>query len=253
MHPRKKITKFHLRPFENLKFESGSLSELVSELLVKKYSTGTAYHLVNAFTLVAANESMELNQILSRDLLLCDGKPLSIFLRRQNPEIEQVRGADLMREVLRRSNDSTSHFFLGSSDLVLKKLVDYAKVTNPIIKIAGIHSPPFQEEYQSAVPLWVEMVKESEASIVWVGLGTPKQDYVSHEIAKSCECRVIAIGAAFDYLAGNLNEAPKLWQYLYLEWLWRLLSEPKRLAFRYLIGNVKFIKLLVQQSPRKRL
>ena len=252
MHSRKRISKFHLRPFENLKFESGSLSGLVSELLVKKYSPGVAYHLVNAFTLVAANESKELNQILSKDLLLCDGKPLSIFLRRQNPEIEQVRGADLMREALRRSDDTTSHFFLGSSDFVLT-LVDYATLTNPMIKIAGIHSPPYREEYQSAIPYWVEMIKESEASIVWVGLGTPKQDYVSHEIAKVCGCSVIAIGAAFDYLAGNLNEAPKLWRYLYLEWLWRLLSEPKRLAFRYLIGNVKFIKLLVQQSPRNRL
>ena len=90
------------------------------------------------------------------------------------------------------------------------------------------------------------MLKESKAQVVWVGLGTPKQDFVVHEISKQMPITAIAVGAAFDYLAGTLAETPKVIQKIGFEWLYRLIKEPRRLWRRYLLGNIKFIWISIK-------
>ena len=243
----KRVNKKNLGFLDGLKFEAGTLRDLSSTVLLAKGANGNAYHLVNAHTLVEAHEDSSLYSILSKDILLCDGKPLSFFLSRMDPSVKQVRGADFMRHVLVASSSSTRHYLLGSTNEVLDELIKSIKAMNPEANVVGYHSPAFEVEYLSSVPVWIEMIKKSQASIVWVGLGTPKQDFVSHEIAKSISCEVIAVGAAFDYLAHTISEAPKLFQILYLEWLWRLFKEPRRLMRRYLVGNLKFIRIMVLQ------
>jgi N-acetylglucosaminyldiphosphoundecaprenol N-acetyl-beta-D-mannosaminyltransferase len=90
--------------------------------------------------------------------------------------------------------------------------------------------------------------------IVWVGLGTPKQDFVAHELASRLDSTIVAVGAAFDFYSGTKKQAPRWIQATYLEWLFRLLSEPKRLWKRYLIGNIGFVSdiALWVLSARKR-
>lgn len=88
------------------------------------------------------------------------------------------------------------------------------------------------------------MISESNATIAWVGLGTPKQDYVTHEIAKQIPVHAVAIAAAFVYLSGNIAEPPKVFQILGFEWFYRLMKEPKRLTKRYLVENLKFLYLI---------
>jgi N-acetylglucosaminyldiphosphoundecaprenol N-acetyl-beta-D-mannosaminyltransferase len=231
--------------FLGLEFSCGDLDGTTRRLTEIEPTTGTAYHLVNAYSLVMANESPRLYSLLKKDVLICDGKPLARALKRGVPSLQQIRGADLMRQVISESTPSARHFFLGSTDEVLRGLIAFAQRTNPDIEISGYYSPEFTENFYVALPTWLKKIRESNATIVWVGLGTPKQDYVAHDIAQQIPVHAVAIGAAFDYLSGNISEAPKLIQHLGLEWFYRLMKEPRRLAGRYLVGNLKFLRLIL--------
>lgn len=234
--------------FLGLTFLSTSFDDVVNTICTSTESKGRAFHLVNAFTLAEADRSPELHSILKDDHLLCDGAPLAFILSKGNHSTLQVRGADLMRSVLKESPEHLSHFFLGSTPSVLEALLSNVKRDNSELKIVGSFSPPYQEDFSSLMPTWVAMLKESRAQIVWVGLGTPKQDFVVHEISKQMPITAIAVGAAFDYLAGTLAETPKIFQKIGLEWLYRLIKEPKRLWRRYLIGNLKFLWLCIKKK-----
>lgn len=230
--------------FLGLEFLSDDLVGITRRLTETEPNFGTAYHFINAYSLVMANESPKLYSLLKEDVLICDGKPLARVLKRRVASLQQIRGADFMRQAISESTPGSRHFFLGSTHEVLSGLIAFAEKSNSHIHISGYHSPKFNEDIYMALPSWLKMIRESNATIVWVGLGTPKQDYVVHEIAQQIPVHAVAIGAAFDYLSGNISEAPKLIQILALEWLYRLMKEPKRLAGRYLIGNLKFLRLI---------
>jgi N-acetylglucosaminyldiphosphoundecaprenol N-acetyl-beta-D-mannosaminyltransferase len=236
--------------FLGFKFPVQQLEAISQKVLRPGKSSGTAYHLVNAFTLAEASKSHQLTEILKNDLLLCDGKPLSVILKKQNSHLNQIRGADLMFRVLQGSPKEVGHFFLGSSDETLQKLMVVGNALNPNLSINGVLAPPYLSDFAHLIDAWVMTIKDSGASIVWVGLGTPKQDFVVHELSQRIPVDVFAVGAAFDYLAGNLSESPRVFQVVGLEWLFRLFKEPRRLAKRYLIGNLIFIQLVLKHTAR---
>ena len=231
--------------FLGLNFESDNLAKISFRLTNGKPVIGTAYHLVNAYSLVMASESPKLFSVLHDDVLLCDGKPLVRLLQRRESSMQQIRGADLMRQVLSQNTSNARHYFLGSTNNVLEQLIVFAKRRSPSIELAGYHAPAFTEDFSSDLPSWIKMIAESEATVVWIGLGTPKQDLVAHELAKSLNVHVVAVGAAFDFLSGNRREAPKALQKVGLEWFFRFLSEPRRLGHRYIVGNIKFLRLVL--------
>jgi N-acetylglucosaminyldiphosphoundecaprenol N-acetyl-beta-D-mannosaminyltransferase len=234
--------------FIGLEISSLQLEEVTHQLRIDGMRIGIAYHLVNAYTITLAAQHPNYFKILREDLNICDGKPLEVVMRLRGSSLKQIRGADLMREVLSDSESLARHFFLGSTEDVLNDLAISAKSRNPRIKIVGQFSPEFKTEFDAEIDLWVEQIERSGASIVWVGLGTPKQDYVVHRIARSLPVHALAVGAAFDFLSKNQKEAPLLLRNFGLEWIFRLLKEPKRLAARYLIGNFKFLKIVLMSS-----
>jgi len=231
-----------------LNFSERNLQNFLYLLRNPNLESGIAYHLVNSFTLVLAAESENLRAILEKNILICDGKPLSFVLQKNGLAIEQIRGVDLMRNALIDTESNARHFFLGSTEKVLTSLIIQAKTLNPNILIVGQHAPDFANDFSEELPGWIEMLRRSKASIVWIGLGTPKQDFVVDHIAKSVPVHAIAVGAAFDFLSGNVKEAPKIFRVSGLEWLFRLILEPRRLAGRYIIGNYKFIKLILRSK-----
>jgi UDP-N-acetyl-D-mannosaminuronic acid transferase (WecB/TagA/CpsF family) len=91
--------------------------------------------------------------------------------------------------------------------------------------------------------------RESQASIVWVGLGTPKQDFEARRLAQNLPVTAMAVGAAFDFIAGTVPQAPQWIQKSGLEWSYRLAREPKRLAKRYFWGNPQFIRSVIKHRP----
>ena len=224
--------------------------QAVETVLTSPSSAGRAFHLANSYTMVLANQEPQLREVLSADIVLCDGVPLARALTKQNSLMESVRGPSLMKDVLAASSEEQKHFLLGGSPETLKQLVANIAVEYPDAVIAGVHSPEYSPNWSDRIGEWVELIQTSGATIVWVGLGTPKQDYVVHELALKCDVTAMAVGAAFDFIAGTQPEAPKFLQGTGFEWVYRLLKEPRRLWKRYLVGNVQFLILVARERFR---
>lgn len=238
-----------------LDFIAASPSE-ASQLVVRwaEKQTAVHVHLANAYTVSLADTDIEYRRLLSSGVLFPDGKPITWFSKifRQRPGLKQVRGPQMFLDVLNlgRAYD-LRHFFLGSTDETLELM--QAKLTSefPGLKIVGTYSPPFRPLFSAELRAQDELILSCEPDLVWVGLGTPKQDFEAERIAKQLGMPTIAVGAAFDFSAGTLRVAPPWMRSLGLEWLFRLITEPRRLWRRYLVGNTRFLFAASTKSHRK--
>lgn len=201
-------------------------------------------HLANAYTIALADRNETYRQLINQGVVFADGKPITWFSRlaRQKPRIQQVRGPQLFLDVLDLGRQfGVRHFFLGSTDEVLERMRVQLTQRLAGVQIAGSFSPPFRPLTADEVADQDARIRQSDADIVWVGLGTPKQDIEATRLTLSTGRPAVAVGAAFDFTAGALRVAPNWMQRAGLEWLFRLASEPRRLWRRYLFGNVRFV------------
>jgi N-acetylglucosaminyldiphosphoundecaprenol N-acetyl-beta-D-mannosaminyltransferase len=140
------------------------------------------------------------------------------------------------------------HFFYGTTEKTLKRLTDSLCERFPGFQVAGVYAPPFRPLTDAERAIVVARINESSPDIIWVGLGCPKQELWMAEHRPYLEAPVmVGVGAVFDFLSGTLRQAPRWIQPLCLEWLFRLLVEPRRLWRRYLLNNPQFIFLLALQ------
>lgn len=204
---------------------------------------GTSIHLVNAYTVALAHRNPKYHELLSNSSgNLPDGKPLTWIGRLLGGNVRQVRGPSLFQDVFDVGRKSEiKHFLLGSSPETLTKLTSALISRFPGVQIVGEYSPPFRSMTSEEVEAQDRAIVASGADIVWVGLGTPKQDFEVTRLAAQLPQVAIAVGAAFDFVAGTKREAPRWMTASGLEWLYRLLSEPRRLWRRYLVGNLEFL------------
>jgi N-acetylglucosaminyldiphosphoundecaprenol N-acetyl-beta-D-mannosaminyltransferase len=225
-------------------------SQLLALLAKKK--PGSHVHLINAYSVALASKDKDLLEVfLESDANFCDGRPISWISKIYGDYVNHVRGPSLFRHGLQKLSDAGVRvFFLGSTPDTLNKLVYEVTSAYPQLQIAGSFSPPFRE-FSAGDELEIDQrVRGSGAEVVWVGLGTPKQDYEAARLAKSCGVTSIAIGAAFDFLAGSKREAPRFVSLIGLEWLFRFASEPRRLWKRYLLGNLVFLSVVFSGLKR---
>lgn len=211
--------------------------------------------LVNAYSIVSAHrDERYLRLMREKGISLPDGAPVVAALRLLSGRSEagRVRGPSFFQAVLARSERmSLSHYFLGTTDETLHALVDATRARWPSLTVAGTHAPPFGPVDQALIDDARAAIQSTRADVVWVALGTPKQDFIAEQLAEVLGVPCIAVGAAFDFLAGTKREAPRIVQRLGVEWIHRLLSEPRRLWRRYLIGNVEFLLLLLRHPPKR--
>ena len=196
----------------------------------------------NNVVLGKSNESLQ-KAVNSSSLSVADGISLVIVARLRGYALNRrVYGPDLMLEFLRISEvKGYSNFFYGSTDETLKLLVKSLKMMFPRLRIAGYHSPPFSASVHSEKKE-IEIINKSCPDVVWVGLGGVKQELWMYESKDELSVPVlIGVGAAFDFLAGSKRQAPLWIRNNGFEWLFRLITEPKRLWRRYLINNFLFI------------
>ena len=172
-----------------------------------------------------------------------DGGPLSSVGRKRGfGNMARTTGPSYLEEVLKISAENGwSHYFYGSTEETLEKLRGILQKKYPDVSISGMYSPPFRpltEEEDEAI---VAQINAGGADFVWVGLGAPKQENWMAAHQGRVHGLMVGVGAAFDYMAGNIQRAPQWMQNCNLEWLYRLLQDPKRLFKRYLVTNTKFI------------
>ena len=207
---------------------------------------GRAIYFCNAFNVALASRDRGYADLLrGGDYVFSDGVPITWVGRRAHPELapswERVYGPDVMRGVLAQSAGGRgAHYLLGGSPETLVALQEQIARTYPHAQIAGADSPPFRQATAAELAERDERIRASGATHVWVGLGTPRQDIEVHRLADSLPVTALAVGAAFDFIAGTKPQAPEWMQRHGLEWAFRLGSEPRRLGRRYVWGNSVF-------------
>lgn len=198
----------------------------------------------NVHTTVMAYEEVDYKAIQNGGVMaIPDGGPLSSIGRmRGYKNMKRTTGPDLMGEIFKLSNEKGyRHFFYGSTEETLKKLREELMKCYPKIQIAGMYSPPFRELTNDEDMTVIADINEANADFVWVGLGAPKQEKWMAAHQGKINALMIGVGAGFDYYAGNIKRAPKWMQKCNLEWVYRLMQDPKRLFSRYLYTNSKFL------------
>ncbi|MES2716500.1 MAG: WecB/TagA/CpsF family glycosyltransferase [Pseudomonadota bacterium] len=194
-----------------------------------------------------------------RDALfvLADGAPVVAFsrLRRHTRLPARVTGADLFPRLCAEAASTGLRVALvggnpGVAELAAKRLC----AAHPGLQITGTYSPPFGFEHDAAeCSRIVGMVNAWRPDMLFLGLGAPKQELWAHQHAARLEAGpILCVGAAFDFVAGTVQRAPTWMRHAGLEWFWRLVSEPRRLAHRYLVRDVRFIPLAVRDLLLRR-
>jgi N-acetylglucosaminyldiphosphoundecaprenol N-acetyl-beta-D-mannosaminyltransferase len=184
-------------------------------------------------------------------LLVADGQPVrwALNLLHHAGMKQRVYGPDLMMEVLGRAQEENLPvYFYGSTSEVLDSLCVKVRKHFPHIQIAGAQCSTFSRLTHEIAGNLAEKIKQSGARIVFVGLGCPRQEVWAYEFCQRVGQPIVAVGAAFAFLAGTLRQAPHWMQDFGLEWLFRLGVEPRRLWRRYLILNPAYFTLICWQS-----
>lgn len=181
------------------------------------------------------------------DLNCPDGMPLVWLGRLRGNRVTRVCGPEFMQEFCSSaSHGNLRHFFYGGREGVAKRVIAKLRIQNPFLQVAGYYSPPFRGISPEEDALIVDRINESGADIVWVSLSCPKQEIWIHEHRNKLHARVlIAVGLAFDIIAGDKKRAPKFLRHAGLEWFYRLVQEPFRLGNRYLKSNSLFLLMLL--------
>ena len=180
-----------------------------------------------------------------------DGMPVVWLLRLYgHKQVDRVYGPDLMRTVCQRTADNHyRHFFYGGAEGVPEKLAETLGKLYPSLNIVGTYSPPFRALSQAEDQEIIDRINQVRPDIVWVGLGSPKQErWMAEHVHKIEGATLIGVGAAFDFLTNRKPQAPRWLQRSGFEWAFRLLCEPRRLAHRYLVNNPLFLWLLLLSS-----
>ena len=210
---------------------------------------------INAFSYDNARKDVLFSEALQKgDVLIPDG--ISIvkacrFLNAKSQPKERIAGWDLfVYEMEKLNRVGGKVMFLGSSDAVLNLIRQRVAEKYPKIEV-DTYSPPykpvFSDEENEAM---ISAINHSNPDLLWIGMTAPKQEKwaYTHLDRLDVHCHIGTIGAVFDFFAGTVKRAPERWQRAGLEWLYRLLSEPRRMWRRYFIGNAKFIYYIMVEK-----
>lgn len=196
---------------------------------------------------VARKDELFAEALTKGDYLIPDGMSVvkaCKWLHAKSQPKERIAGADLFEYEMDRLNKKCGTvMFMGSSEKTLAKIVEQAAKVYPNLKVVT-YSPPYKPEFDEADnKAIVDAINMANPDLLWIGMTAPKQEKwtYSHWNELNIHCHVGTIGAVFDFFAGNTKRAPQWWQKHGLEWLYRLIKEPRRMWRRYIIGNTVFL------------
>jgi N-acetylglucosaminyldiphosphoundecaprenol N-acetyl-beta-D-mannosaminyltransferase len=194
--------------------------------------------------------------VQAADLIVPDGMPLVWLARlRGHSQPARVTAYDLLVGLSERcQRNGTSCFFYGGAPGVPERVAERLKGRFPGLKVAGTHSPPFRALTAEEAKEVHRMIVRARPDVLWVGLGCPKQEiWVRERVGQLSVPVAVTIGAAFDFCAGTVRRAPRWMQDHGLEWLYRLIQEPRRLWSRYLVLGPRFVVLSLAEVLAEKL
>jgi N-acetylglucosaminyldiphosphoundecaprenol N-acetyl-beta-D-mannosaminyltransferase len=209
-------------------------------------------------TVMAAHDDPELRAaVLGSSFTVPDGQPLVWALRMLGHELpDRVYGPTLMDAACARAARTGQRFYLygGRNPGALAQLARTLRLRHPGLQIVGGHVPPFRPLTETEEQAVVADIERCRADVVWVGIGVPKQEkWMARMRPRLSTPVLVGVGAAFDFHAGLIPQAPDWMQRLGLEWVFRLAQEPRRLWRRYLRYNPRFVTGFARQYARSRL
>jgi N-acetylglucosaminyldiphosphoundecaprenol N-acetyl-beta-D-mannosaminyltransferase len=209
-------------------------------------------------TVMACEEDPELREaVLNSSLTLPDGQPLVWAMNALGGDLDdRVYGPELMARFCEHAAGSGTRMYLygGRNQGALVQLALNLRQRFPGVKIVGGYSPPFRELSEEEEDAIVDEMNRTKADVIWVGVGAPKQEKWMAAMRQRLEAPVlVGVGAAFDFHAGLVPQAPEWMQSAGLEWLFRMAQEPRRLGPRYVRYNPRFITGFARQYARHRL
>ena len=236
--------------FANIEFFSGTMADVLKsiERLVGRSETSLIVTPNVDHIVLAENCHLFMKALQRSDIALADGMPLVALCRILGASLNRLTGADLLPAVLAVSKDKSWRIALvGNSDASRRAAVAKSRELFPGITIQGFDIPFLSSYDDPAGKDIIVELKQWRPSIVFMGLGAPKQElwFLAHESSLP-NAVYIGSGAAVDFWSGSTARAPRIWQSMSLEWFWRLLHEPKRLAKRYLTQDVKFLFVTIR-------
>ena len=223
-----------------------------AELIVGGDLTGCV-HFVNAFSMTESTRNPAFKATLQAGTALPDGMPLVWIGRRLGIHslVRRAYGPDVMRRCLDLGRGaSVSHFLFGTEDATLQQLRQAIEISWPGAKIVGSLAPSFGEFSDADVATYASTIKGSGANLVWVGLSSPRQDLLASRLTEHTDQTLLCVGAAFDFIAGTKKTSPAWMRRWGMEWLFRFVSEPRRLWRRYILGNPQFVFRLARSRPK---
>ena len=195
----------------------------------------------------ARKDSLFAEALMNGDVLIPDGVSIvkaCKWIKAKSQPKERIAGWDLFSfEMEKLEKKGGTVMFMGSSQKVLDLIVKRAAEVYPYLKVVT-YSPPYKPEFSDEDnKAIIDAINAANPDLLWIGMTAPKQEKwtYSHWKELDIHCHVGTIGAVFDFFAGTVERAPMWWQEHGLEWLYRLMKEPKRMWRRYIIGNALFL------------
>jgi N-acetylglucosaminyldiphosphoundecaprenol N-acetyl-beta-D-mannosaminyltransferase len=213
-------------------------------------------HFLAVHPTVVAREVPAYGDLLANaDLVVSDGTPIALTMLAKDSRSRRVTATDGFYRVCADGLSSgLRHYFVGgANEAVASAIRENLEARYHGIEIVGFEVPPFRPYEDDEFSELVSSIRDSEADVVWVGLGAPKQEVLSHRLcAAEAAPAILTIGATFDFVAGTKRRAPRIMRATGTEWLFRLALEPGRLWRRYLIGNAQFLAGVLQDGAHRR-
>jgi len=216
----------------------------------KLISAGGSHYgaVVNAAKIVTANRDDRLKQILCEaDLVTADGMSIVWASRFLGQSLKQrVTGIDLFQRLVEHAAErGLSVYFLGAGDESVRGVIARLTARHPNLRVAGYRNGYFAPNESDAI---ADAIRQSRADLLFVAMGSPAQEeWIASNLKRTGVCFALGVGGSFDHVSGLASRAPRWMQRTGLEWLYRLLREPRRLWRRYLVGNLAFMWLVTKQ------
>jgi N-acetylglucosaminyldiphosphoundecaprenol N-acetyl-beta-D-mannosaminyltransferase len=211
----------------------------------------TQHVVVNVAKLIHIRDDPELAKAVeSCDIINIDGAGIVLGGRLLGLAIpERVAGIDLFESLLNEAeNQGWSIFLLGGTEEVAQAAARNVRTMHPMLKLAGVHHGYFWDDEEAVV----REIRNSGAEMLFVGISSPKKEQFIDRWRERLGVRfAMGVGGTFDIMAGKVRRAPKWMQRFGLEWLYRVIQEPRRMWRRYLVTNVRFAKLLIVELGKK--
>ena len=246
-----KVASNGLKPMKTSNFLAYSLfsDELGS---LNKTETKTLINTINQYSFCIAEQDAAFKQaLLGSDVLLPDGVAITASVRFLTGErIQKIAGADLHQFLLEQLQEKRGKcFYLGSSESTLQRIKEKLAIEFPHIQ-AGFYSPPYKAEFSNEDNVaMIEAVNAFQPEVLFIGMTAPKQEKWAFQHKSNLDSVLIcSIGAVFDFYAGNIQRPSQWWIDLGLEWLGRLIKEPKRLWKRYLYYGPVFLYAMLKEK-----